>query len=94
MTPLAAAKVQLRESGLTWRDVGGEIVALDLISSRYFSTNKTGACLWRALVNPVTRSELAQIIQDEFQIPEQVAATDVRKFLETLNANGFLVASE
>ena len=37
------------DADLDWREVEGELVALDLRESRYLAVNRTGQVLWAAL---------------------------------------------
>ena len=82
--------VRLRRANLTWREVDGEIVALDLVSSTYFTTNKTGALLWAAMVEGTTVAELIALLRSKFDISEEQAEGDVRAFLQLLSAKGML----
>ena len=77
-------------SNVTWREVGGEVIALDLVTSTYFSTNRTGSVLWHVLVEGATRQELIKALQAEFGIDEAVAETDVRTFLRLLEDHRLL----
>ena len=36
--------LRLREDGLNWREIDGEVVVLDLERSHYLNLNATGAC--------------------------------------------------
>ena len=78
------ADVKLREGALEWREVEGEIVALDLRTSTYLAVNRTGAALWPALVAGSTREELAQRLVESFDVSRDVATEHHEAFLETL----------
>lgn len=82
--------LQVRLSNLSWREVDGEVIALDLDSSTYFSANRTGSLLWHAMVDGATISELVVLLQESFDIEEQTARTDVTAFLQLLHQNGLL----
>lgn len=82
--------VRLRLANLTWREVEGEIVALDLVSSTYFTTNRTGTLLWTAMVDGTTVGDLVTLLQDRFGLSEEQAEADVRAFLALLSSNQLL----
>jgi len=82
--------VQLRSSGVSWRQVDAEVVALDLESSTYFSTNRSGAVLWHAMVDGATVGSLVALLQRSFALPNDTARADVNAFLKLLQASGLL----
>jgi Coenzyme PQQ synthesis protein D (PqqD) len=82
--------LRLNESALSWRDVDGEIIALQHESSEYVSTNGTGALLWKAIATGASREHLIALIVSEFGIDQSRAAVDTDAFLDTLAAHGLL----
>ncbi len=82
--------VQIRRQNVTWREVDGTIIALDLGSSTYFTTNRTGKLLWQAMIDGAKVSDLVALLQSSFNIPNDRAVTDVRNFLQLLDANDLL----
>ena len=85
-------QVRIRREGLTWRVLDGEVVALDLQSSTYFTTNVTGGLLWHRLVDGASRSDLIRCLVDAFALDEKAAAADADLFLEELKRLGMLEA--
>lgn len=82
--------VRIRTNDLTWREVEGEIIALDLLTSTYFTTNRTGTVLWHALVDGATVPQLVQRLVESFGITEDVASADTDAFLKLVRGNGLL----
>lgn len=82
--------VRIRSTNVSWREVDGEVIALDLASSTYFSTNRTGALLWHAMVDGATVAHLVALLEDSFDVPQTTARADVDAFLKLLVANGLL----
>lgn len=76
--------------GVPWREVEGEIVALDLRTSSYFGVNKTGTVLWPTLQEGATRAELVARLTASFGIDEATAAADLDAFLVSLRERGLL----
>jgi fucose permease len=85
--------VQIRPTNVSWREVDGEVIALDLDSSTYFSTNRTGSLLWHAMVDGATVGSLVALLEDSFDVPQTTARADVNAFLKLLVANGLLARS-
>jgi hypothetical protein len=94
--PFAAAfrmsHFQLNPDTLSWREVDGEILALDLAASRYLTSNAAGAVLWKHLAAGATRGELAAALVEEFSIDRDRAFTDVDAFLGDLSEQGLLAS--
>jgi len=83
--------LRLRQDGVAWRRLEGEIVALDLDRSLYLSVNTTGAALWQSLAQGATTQRLEQILIDEYGADPQTAARDVAAFIAALQQQGLLV---
>ncbi len=82
--------LRVRADALEWREVDGEIVALDLRRSVYLAINPSGALLWPALVEGASRDELVTRLSDEAGISAEVASADVERFLAELAEHGLL----
>ena len=83
--------MQLRDTDLEWREVEGELVALDLRESRYLAVNHTGQALWAALADGATRDELIERLVEAFGIDRARAAADVNAFTDELESRDLLV---
>lgn len=81
MTPLIRLK-----SDVTWQQLDGEVVALDLASAAYVMANDTGSILWPLLEEGATDSELAAVLVDRFGIDAERAGADVAAFVAQLRA--------
>jgi hypothetical protein len=82
--------LRLRAEGLEWREIEGEIVALDRRSSTYLSVNRTGAALWARLREGSTRDELVAELKSAFGVDDEVAGRDLDAFLEALRERDLL----
>ena len=83
-------QLKLRESDLHWREIDGEIIALEARGSRYVAANGAGAVLWRALVAGTTRDALGDELVRAYGIDRERADADVRRFVEALAEQGLL----
>jgi hypothetical protein len=82
--------LRLNETAMSWREVDGEIIALQHASSEYLSTNGSGVLLWKSLANGASREQLVGLIVRRFGIDEGRATADTDAFLETLAERGLL----
>jgi Coenzyme PQQ synthesis protein D (PqqD) len=84
--------LRLDPDAIAWREVDGEILALDIAASMYLSTTPAGATLWRALARGASRDDLVELLLAEFDVDEARATTDVEAFVAELAAHGLLAA--
>ena len=84
--------VRLRSAALEWREVEGEVIALDLGSSTYLAINRAGAFLWPALIDGATPAQLAQQLAGEFGLEGEQARRDADAFLDSLRELDLLTA--
>ncbi len=82
--------MKLRSEGLTWQEIDGELVILDVISSAYLTTNAAGAILAKELTEERTVAQLAQTLVDTFAIDAQTATTDATAFVGQLQEKKLL----
>ena len=85
-------QIRLDPRSVSWREVDGEILALDVVSSTYLGTNGVGALLWKALAVGTSRDRLVSLLLSEYDVGEIQAANDVDEFLSDLAAQGLLAA--
>lgn len=75
--------------------IGGEKMAVPLSADNHDQTglvklNDAGAFLWERLQSKTTEEELVQALTEEYEVTQEKAAADVRKFLDKLSAKGLL----
>jgi hypothetical protein len=84
------SELRLRRDALEWRDIQGEVVAVDVRTSTYVSANASGAVLWRSLAEGTTRDELVARLVEAFGIDHAQAGTDVDRFVDDLRDKALL----
>jgi Coenzyme PQQ synthesis protein D (PqqD) len=84
------ATLRLREHGLNWREIDGEVVVLDIERSHYLNLNPTGCVLWLMLADGATEAELVQKLTKEFDVDEHTARSDVEAFLNSCRENDLI----
>jgi len=91
---LADVQLRIRETELDWREVDGQVLALDLTDSRYLAINDSGRTLWLALIDGATSSELADALVKAHGLDQDRAEADVKQFVSDLDGRGLLVRDE
>lgn len=76
--------MRLKRDPLEWREVDGEVVALDVEAAEYLAANPPGALLWRLLAEGASREELVEALVSRFDVDEATAARDADSFVATL----------
>ena len=82
--------LRLRPEDLEWREVDGEIVALDGRDATYLTLNGSGALLWRMLAASTTRDALVSALLDAYDIDQASAAADTDAFIRALTEQNLL----
>jgi coenzyme PQQ synthesis protein D (PqqD) len=83
-------ELKLRHDDVAWKDVDGEIVALDERAAVYLAANPAGALLWRTLASGTTHDVLVAELMAEFGIDRDRAVADTDAFLADLRERGLL----
>ena len=83
--PWARAQIRLRADALEWREVEGEIVALDIRDDQYLAVNHTGVVLWKELTTGATKERLVTILVERYGVDRERAAADTDAFLSLLH---------
>lgn len=84
------SRLKLRSDRLQWVELDGEIVALDESALAYLSANESATLLWRELTAGTTRSQLADVLAERFELERHRAEADVDRFLSELRERGLL----
>lgn len=82
--------VKLKQDRVHWREIDKEVVAVDVDSSTYLSTNGSGALLWLELAQGTTRDALVERLAQAYLIDFERAESDVDGFLAELRGQGLL----
>jgi hypothetical protein len=85
-------ELRLRDTDLHWREIDGEVIALEARGSTYLAANGAGTVLWRALVDGSTREGLADELVRAYGLDRERAVADADRFVDSLLAQGLLAA--
>lgn len=83
--------MRLRDDNLVLREIDGETVLLDLVSSTYFASNRTGTFLLQLLTTERDRESLAAALAAEFGLSLEEATADTDAFVAMLGEKNLLV---
>jgi len=83
-------RYRLRDGAVSWRDVDGEVIALDIESGEYLSLNGSGRVLWLALIEPASVDELGALLVETFGISEALGLADASTFVADLERRALL----
>ena len=85
-----SSKLRLLTDAIEWREVDGEIVAIDVRKSTYIAANRTATTLWPALVKGTTAEALEDSLVERFGIAPSQAASEIDAFLSMLRDQDLL----
>ena len=84
--------LRLRPGAVEWREVDGELIALDREGATYLAGNPTATLLWQALSEGTTRAALISTLTEKFDVDEDRATADVDAFVQELRSRNLLGA--
>ena len=79
--------------GVTFRDLDGEAVVLELESGRYFGLNETGTRMWLLLQEHGSVEAALRALLAEYDVAEERLRQELLSFVETLSSQRLLLVS-
>jgi Coenzyme PQQ synthesis protein D (PqqD) len=83
-------ELRLQKQQLEWREVDGEVIALERKQSAYLAANQSGTVLWRALADGTSDVEMVRLLMSQYDIDADTARADVDAFVSNLDQMGLL----
>jgi hypothetical protein len=80
----------LKMDDVVWRDVGDELVVLELSTTTYLTLNGTAKDLWEGVAGTATKSALVDMLVERYEITPELAEADVVSFLASLEERNLL----
>lgn len=93
-TSYLGGTVRIRTENVTWQEIDGELVILDLQRSSYLTTNAAGALLAKHLTEDRTLDDLVALLTSTFDIDADTATRDTKAFLQQLETKDLLISDE
>jgi len=82
--PVMHGHLRLRVDEVAWRDVGDELIVLELATSTYLTLNGSAKQLWIGLAAGTTMDELVDTLVTMYGISVDQAFADTDQFLSAL----------
>ena len=83
-------QIRLKSRALEWRELDGELVALEAERSLYLAANPAATLLWQRLADGATYADLCEALVSAYSIDHHVADRDVGQFLDQAREFGLL----
>jgi Coenzyme PQQ synthesis protein D (PqqD) len=84
-------RLSLDAERAVWREVGDEIVILDVPTATYLTLNSSAVTLWKRLEEGASPVELAAELVAIYEVSEDRAAADVQRFLGALQERSLIL---
>lgn len=81
---LSLDSVLVQREGNIASDMDGEKVMLNVKNGKYYNLGEVGGAIWEALAAPVSIRRIAEIMQETFEVPAELAQQDVIDFVQNL----------
>jgi hypothetical protein len=79
---------------VVWREVGSEVVILDLTNSNYFGLNSVGSRVWRLIAEHRSIDEILTTLLNEFDVHAEQLQADIQELIEQLESKGLLIQGD
>ncbi len=74
-----------------WKEVGDQVVVLNLDSGVYYSLNPTGSRVWKGLMEQSSLEDIVGKLCDEYRVNEATARKDAEEMIDQFLAKKMLV---
>lgn len=86
--------MRLKSEGVTWQDVDGQVVILDLRSSLYLELNASASLLYLQLADGTEREQLISMLQTTYGLEREAALQDVEAFIRSMQQHDLLTEAD
>jgi coenzyme PQQ synthesis protein D (PqqD) len=83
--------LRIRTENVTWQEIDGELVILDLQRSTYLTTNVVGAQLAKYLTEDRSLDDLVDLLVSTYGIDTETATRDAEAFIQQLISKDLLI---
>lgn len=74
-----------------YSELKSEGVILSLTNGRYYGVNEVGACIWQAVQNPASLSEIEEKIKERFdEVDDATCRQEIMTFLEQMSKENLI----
>ncbi|HEV7670202.1 MAG TPA: PqqD family peptide modification chaperone [Thermoanaerobaculia bacterium] len=90
-TPALSSRSTARpRDGVLAREIGGEMVLLDVEAGTYFGLNEVGTRIWSLLAEGATLGEVEERLLGELEVDRETLETDLLSLVRDLTAQGLI----
>jgi hypothetical protein len=76
---------------VTWKDLGENVVVLNLFTSEYYTLNETASIIWRALVQGNSAPEIQSLLLEVFDAEPGTINDALQSNLDEWAAEGVII---
>ena len=77
-------RVPVIEDAVTWADLEGESVLLNVLDGVYFGLNDVGTMIWKLISEGLAEDQIVARLLADFEVTSEDLQKDVAAFLQTL----------
>jgi hypothetical protein len=88
--PATSTLLRLDAEAVYWRELKGEVIAVDLRNDQYLTINASGTLLWPMLAHGTTIDQLSAALCSRWQLDRDRASHDARQFVVWLTEQHLL----
>lgn len=81
---------QLAEK-ISWKEMDGLVIIVDLESGAYFSLNSTASDIWQAIVSGKTEEEVKKIISEKYEVEGETIDKDVSACIDSWLSENLII---
>jgi hypothetical protein len=79
---------------VVWREVGDELIVLELSTTTYLTLNGSAKQLWLKLTTGSTVDDLVDMLIERYRISSEQARTDTESFLSDLSDRALIESGQ
>ena len=75
---------------ISWRDINGELILLNIKTGGYFTLNDTARIVWLAIMEGKYIDYMVKQIKQDFQEEEAIIISDINKFIVSMRESSLI----
>jgi hypothetical protein len=84
MTEMKNDSIIYRQTDIVFNKLDDEIVMMSIKNGEYYGLDNIGSRIWEIIENPVSVTQIVDILKDEFNVTADQCKIDVNEFLDML----------
>lgn len=79
-----------RNDKLEEADLGSEKVMMNMDAGKYYGLNEVGTRIWSIIEKPISKDEIINTLQNEYDVDKNVCKESLEQFLGVLKKEGLI----